>query len=948
MSLSRLFKLVALVAILPLFGMFMATPLMAQDAVTITGTVTDASTGAPLRDVTVSIIGTNRTSQTSAVGTYSIRVLAGSYTLQATSIGYAPGEQAISVSAGDSPTVNFELSSQAIQMGNVLVAIGSRTARTATQTPVPIDVITGTEIRESGHTELNQILREIVPSFNASHQNISDGTDHINPASIRGLGPDQVLVLVNGKRRHASALVNINGTFGRGSVGTDLNAIPPAAIERIEVLRDGASAQYGSDAIAGVINIVLKDQTESLQASVRGGMTGGCFSQPDRPDGTPQNIDWDCDGEQVNVDANFGFPIGDGGFFNVTGAFLNRERTNRSGLEMKAQYRDANGDLITDVSATDAIIAGQGLTRADFSMTTGQSEAVVGMVFFNSSVPIGNGGELYAFGGVSRRDGAATGFFRRPEETLKTDLTLYPNGFLPEINTGINDDALSVGLRGNHSGWDVDLSLTHGANSLLYNIENTMNASLGSASPISFDSGKLSFGQDVGNLDLVRPINTNGSFQSLSLVTGAEFRVENYRIDAGDDASWQLGDGQGNYECRDLITVPAPSSSDDPPCEPRLPAAQVFQGFQPADEQDRTRNSISVYAGLESQITDQVTLDVGGRFENYTDFGSVFTGKIATRIELSPTAAFRGAVSTGFRAPSLHQSWFRNVSTQFVDDGSGNLVAANILTANNLSGIARAFGIPKLEEETSVNVSAGFTVNPSSAFSLTVDAYFITIDDRIVLTSRFSDSDSTTAVLLEPFSNFGVKQVQFFSNAIDTETKGLDIVASYGTEMSGGQLTLTGAANFTDTEVTSINVPASVQAVFGSTDVTSTYFNREETGRFESALPKQKGSVSAKWQKDRFTGTLRGNYYGEIEYTPTNSDNDETFGSKVLFDLDLAYELTESTRLSIGANNLLNTYPDQHTTASNRSDERFVFSRRVTQYGSNGGFYYAKMSLNLQ
>ncbi|MFV2068074.1 MAG: TonB-dependent receptor plug domain-containing protein, partial [Pirellulales bacterium] len=323
MSLFRLFRILAVAAVLPLAGMVAAIPLAAQESVTINGTITDASTGSPLGGVTVSIIGTNRTSPTSSAGTYSIRVLPGNYTLQATSIGYTPSEEAISVSAGDSPTVDFQLASQAIQMGEILVAIGSRTARTATQTPVPVDVITGAEIRESGQTEVNQILRDLVPSFNASHQTISDGTDHVNPASLRGLGPDQVLVLINGKRRHSSALVNVNGTFGRGTVGTDLNAIPPAAIERIEVLRDGASSQYGSDAIAGVINIVLKDQTESLQASIRGGMTGGCFRQPDRPDGTPQNLDWECDGEQVNVDANLGFPIGEGGFFNVSGSFLN-------------------------------------------------------------------------------------------------------------------------------------------------------------------------------------------------------------------------------------------------------------------------------------------------------------------------------------------------------------------------------------------------------------------------------------------------------------------------------------------------------------------------------------------------------------------------------------------------------------------------------------------------
>ncbi len=938
MSLSRLFKLVALVAVLPLFGMFPATPLMAQDAVTITGTVTDASTGAPLGGVTVSIIGTNRMSQTSAVGTYSIRVLAGSYTLQATSIGYAPGEQAISVSAGDSPTVDFELASQAIQMGNVLVAIGSRTARTATQTPVPVDVITGAEIRESGQIELNQILRELVPSFNASHQTISDGTDHINPASLRGLGPDQVLVLVNGKRRHASSLVNINGTFGRGTVGTDLNAIPTSAIERIEVLRDGASAQYGSDAIAGVINIVLKTQTESVQASIRAGETGGCFSQPDRPDGTPQNIDWECDGEQINIDVNFGFPIADGGYFNVTGSFLDRERTNRSGLEMKDQFLGISGE-----SATDAEIASRGLTRADFSMQTGQGEAIVGMAFFNSMIPIGDDAELYAFGGASRRDGMATGFFRRANEENKTILELHPNGFLPEIHTGINDESLSVGLRGNHAGWDIDLSLTHGSNSLLYNIENTDNASLGAASPISFDAGTLRFGQDVGNFDAVRLINTNGSFKSLSFVTGAEFRVENYQIEAGDDASWMLGNG-GPIAGVDFDTTSTGA--------PKNPGSQVFGGFQPANEVNRTRNSIGVYAGFESQITDQVTLDIGGRYENYTDFGSVVTGKIATRIELSPGFAFRGAVSTGFRAPSLHQVWFNNISTQFVlDSGTGELIATQVLTANNLSGVAAAFGIPRLEEETSVNVSGGFTVNPSSNFSLTADIYFITIDDRIVLTSRFSDSDSIVATLLLPFASSGVGQAQFFSNVVDTETMGVDVVATYGMEMSGGQLTLTAAANFTDTDVTDINVPSSVADKFTGGDldaVASTLFNREERNRLEDALPRTKGSISAKFQKNRFTGTLRGNYFGSIEYKPTNSDNDETFDAKVLVDLDLALQMTEGVRWSIGANNLFNTYPDQHSISGNRSDERFVFSRRVTQFGTNGGFYYAKVSFDLR
>jgi iron complex outermembrane receptor protein len=935
MSLSRSLRTLAILAILPLVGLVAAAPAVAQ--VTITGTVTDAATGAPLGGVTVSVMGTNRTAQTVASGAYSIRVLAGDYTLQATSVGYAPVEQAISVAAGDTPTMDFQLGSQAIVMGQVLVAIGSRTARTATQTPVPIDVITGAEIRESGHTEVNQILRELVPSFNASHQTISDGTDHINPASLRGLGPDQVLVLVNGKRRHSSSLVNVNGTFGRGTVGTDLNSIPPAAIQRIEVLRDGASSQYGSDAIAGVINIVLQDQTESFQASVRGGMTGGCLSQPDHPDGGSLNRDFDCDGEQVNIDANFGFPIGDNGFFNVTGSFLNRERTNRSGVEMKDQFLGISGE-----AATDAEIASRGLTREDFSMQTGQGEAVVGMAFFNSVVAVGNDAELYAFGGVSRRDGMATGFFRRANEETKTILSLYPNGFLPEIHTGIDDRSLSLGLRGNYSGWDVDLSVTHGGNELLYNIENTDNASMGAASPVSFDAGTLRFSQNVGNLDAVRLIDTNGAVNSLSFVTGAEFRVENYGIEAGDDASWMLGNG-GPIAGVDFDTT---SSGG-----PKAAGSQVFTGFRPANEVDRNRNSISVYAGLESQLSDNVTLDVGGRYENYSDFGSTFSGKAATRIELSPGFAVRAAVSNGFRAPSLHQVWFNNVSTQFViDSGTGALVAEQVLTANNLSGVAAAFGIPSLKEETSTNFSAGITVSPTSSFSLTADVYSIQIDDRIVLTSRFNDGDPIVAGLLAPFASSGVSQAQFFSNTVDTKTTGVDIVGSYGTDWNGGQLTLTASANFSDTEVESINVPSSVADKFTGGDldaVASTLFNREERNRLEDALPRTKGSVSAKWSRDSFTGTIRANYFGSIEYKPTNSDNDETFAAKTLIDLDLGLELRDGVRLSVGGNNVFNVYPDQHTVAGNRSDERFVFSRRVTQFGSNGGFYYTKLSFNL-
>ncbi|MEN8143454.1 MAG: TonB-dependent receptor [Gemmatimonadota bacterium] len=914
--------------------LFAAAPLAAQEPAVVTGTVTDASTAGAVSGASVSIVGTNRTAVTGASGSYQLRVRPGSYTLRVTLIGFAPQEQAVTVSADQANTADFALVSQALVIGDELVAIGSRTARTATETPVPIDVITAAEIRESGHTEVNQILREIVPSFNASHQTISDGTDHVNPASLRGLGPDQVLVLVNGKRRHTSAIVHVNGTFGRGTVGVDMNAIPTSAIERIEVLRDGASAQYGSDAIAGVINVVLKEQTESLQATATAGLTGGCLTNESDPSGNPLNIDWDCDGEQVDVGVNFGFPIADEGFFNVTGRFLNRERTNRSGLEMKDQFLGISG-----VAATDAEIAARGLTRADFSMQTGQGEAVVGMAFFNSAFPVGEDAELYAFGGLSRRDGFATGFFRRANEENKTILSLHPNGFLPEIVTGINDGSVTVGLRGQEAGWDLDLSVTRGTNSFLFNIENTNNASMGAASPVSFDAGTLSFRQTTGNVDAVRLLDTGDEIKSLSLVLGGEFRVENYEIGAGQFESFSLGNG-GPVPGVDFDTTSAGAAKN--------PGSQVFTGFQPANEVNRTRNSISAYAGLEMEINDQVLLDIGGRYENYTDFGSTVNGKIAARIEAAPNFAIRGAVSTGFRAPSLHQAWFNNISTQFVLDTGGNLVARQVLTANNLSGVATAFGVPNLKEETSVNVSGGFTARPTPNFSLTADVYFITIDDRIVLTSRFGNSDPTVAGILAPFAASGVAEAQFFSNAVDTETFGVDIVASYAANLdNGGRLTLTGSANITDTDVTAINTPASMQAIFGSTDITGTLFNREERNRLEDALPRQKGSLTVKYDKNRFGLIVRGNYFGKVEYKPTNDANDETFDAKTIFDLDLAYEISEGVRWSIGANNLLNTYPDQHELSGNRSDERFVFSRRVTQFGSNGGFYYSRIQLDL-
>ncbi|PYP73490.1 MAG: TonB-dependent receptor [Gemmatimonadetes bacterium] len=916
-----------------LAALLAASALTAQQTGTVSGTVRAARDGAPLAGASVVIVGTARSVFTNALGQYHLSVPAGTGTIRARLIGYESAEQRVMVKSGETATADFRLAATPLALNEVVV-IGARTSRTATETPVPVDVVTTQELTESGRTEVNQMLATLAPSFNASHQAIADGSDHVNPASLRGLGPDQVLVLVNGKRRYSSALVHVNGTFGRGTVGVDLNAIPAAAIERIEVLRDGASAQYGSDAIAGVINIVLKRQTEHLDVSNTVGSTpgGGGF--------------WDMadhhDGDQLGTDANYGFAVGDRGFFNVTASYLNRGATSRA-----APY--SGNDIfpgVTTQAGTDSALRANNLTRQDFTMRVGQSAATEGMAFYNTVVPLSETAEFYSFGGVGHRDGLSAGFFRLPSQQARVVPQLYPFGFLPDIHTIIDDHSAAAGVRGSVDAWDVDFSLTAGGNAFHFFVDNSDNASMGAASPTTFDAGRLSFAQTVGNLDVVRPLGAWGGLRSLSFVAGAEFRREEYRIEAGEEASWQLGNG-GSRPGIDFDTTSSGA--------PKEPGAQVFPGFQPSNQVDRTRNSLSVYGGFESQVSERLLLDLGGRLEDYSDFGRTINGKVATRFQVVPALGLRAAASTGFRAPSLGQAWFNNVSNQFVIDASGNLVPNRILTSNNESRVTQTFGVPPLKEESSVNVSFGVVAQPASNWSVTADAYRITIADRIVLSSQFQSSDPAVGAvvrrLLAPFARLGVTTAQFFTNAVDTRTTGLDIVVTHSRTLAGGTLSLTGSANFTKTEVEQVNVPQAMADTFTAGNlpaVRGILLNREDRNRLEDALPREKGGLAARWARGRFAGLARATYYGTIFYRhPNGPANDERFGAKTLFDLDLSYEVRGGVRLAIGGSNIFNTYPDQQVHPTNSSLGRFIYSRRVTQFGMNGGFYYTRVRVSL-
>jgi iron complex outermembrane receptor protein len=866
----------------------------------ITGTVEAPDLDAPLAGATVTIVGTKTSGTTDDEGHFTLVAPPGVLHVRADFTGFKSEERAVNVSAGATAKLDFALVTAPV-ITQTVVAVGSRTPRTNVDSPVAVDVITAEDMGRSGRTETGRVLSQLEPSFLSVPQTIADGTDHVDPASLRGLGPDQVLVLVNGKRRHRSALLHVNGTFGRGTVGTDLDAYPLGAIKRIEVLRDGAASQYGSDAIAGVINIVTKDSTDKLDIVNEAGITAS------------------RDGMQLMSAANYGFKVGEKGFVNLTGEFLQKDATNRAGTYTGPIYSN-------DPAMDAATLAQRGLTRDDFRMRIGEAAATAGMGEFDLELPFSSDAVFYSFGDLSHRRGSAGGFYRFPAQEAQNVPEFYANGFLPLIDPIMDDTSITVGIR-KKGPWNVDASLTHGTSSFLFDIDNTVNASLGTASPTTFNAGTLSSTETVANLDLLHKLDTD-AVKSLALVLGSELRVENYQISAGDEASYSLGT----------------ATFGNPP-QPKLPGAQVFPGFQPSNEVDRTRDNIGIYAGAESELTSAIALDVGGRFENYSDFGQSLIGKAAARAKLGGGLSLRGAFNTGFRAPSLQQLWFSNVSSQFLPDAAGNLQPTQVLTSNNASPVTKAFGIPKLHEEKSTNVSGGLGFRPLDNLSLTADGYFIRIKDRIALTSQFSNTNAIVADILSPFP--GVSQAQFFANAVDTDTTGFDLVADYAQEMPVGRLTFQTKANFSRTKVTDIHIPSSLVARFGGNDpqLQTFFFGRGARNRLEDLVPHQRGFFSVRYAVAGVSALVRANYIGSVVYKPDNAANDEAFGAKVLVDLDLGYSPNKNVYLSIGADNLFDTFPDPQTKDANINFGRFIYSRNVSQFGMNGGFYYGKLQL---
>lgn len=894
------------VLMLPLF--FLSALAAAQ--VTVTGKVLDADSNEPLIGANILIQGTSIGSITDFDGNFSFEAPSFPVTVEVTYTGFAGKTQTII--GADPVTI---LLSAGLNIDEVVVTGSRGKPRTILSSPVPIDNINAAQLKQSGQKTVDQMINYKVPSFNSTPQTVSDGTAHFDPSELRNLGPSRTLVLINGKRKNQTAQVYLNRTPGRGEVGTDMKSIPSAAIERIEVLRDGASAQYGSDAVAGVINIILKKKSEGIVNFETGITEAG-------------------DGFQFGADFNKGFSIGEkGGYLNVTGEVYHQDYTNRSGTpggdglfgflySIGAIPIQAAGgfEASPGVAATGAQL-NSGDTdwqrqNPDLGMIVGQPEYDKAAAFVNFGLPHGKG-EFYINGGYTFRDGKSFALYRVPYwPGLPNNPTNNPlaeagrpyQGFHPTFESKINDMSFSIGNKWLVNDWDIDLSLTTGSNDIDYTVSNSINPSMGINSPTSFDPGGYKFGILVGNLDFAKTID------DLSLSFGGEFRRENFKVRAGEEASYIDG------------------------------GVQSFPGLQPSNALEEDRSNVGFYVGADYDISKSTLIGAAARYENYSDFGSNFSWKVNARQLLAgDNLAIRASYSTGFRAPSLHQIYLSNIQTLFVDNN-----IAQQGTFNNVSEVAKTLGVPQLDAETSRNFTIGLTGKAGRNLSITADYYNIQVDDRVLLSNQIlrdalPDGNSLKNDLIAQ----GVESFTFFINAIDTKTQGVDVVINYDNIAVGsnGKLGFTIAGNYNKT---SLEGDPTAPPVLADNNVE--IFNREERNRLITGRPQTKVSVGANYRAGKFRVSLNNTYFGKVTEThPANPAFDQVFSGKTLTDLIVGYQAGDRVGLDLTINNIFNVYPDELRPVDDFEANlggRFKYAWHVNQFGFTGTIF--KFGVNIK
>lgn len=888
---------------------------------TVSGKITDKKTKDAIT-ARINVPSAKTGAVAKADGTYSLSLPAGTHQLIVTFPLYKTIKKSVTVAAGDNQTLDIQMEEDLVGLSEIVVLGTRRADRTVVESPVPIDIVPAQEMRQSGMTETNQMIQMVVPSFNFPRPAIADGTDALRPATMRGLGPDQTLVLVNGKRRHTTALVHVNGTVGRGSTGVDLNAIPANMIERIEVLRDGAAAQYGSDAIAGVINVILRKDL-GLSVNATGGQT-------------TRN-----DGRVAQVGANYGIGLPNGGYLHFGGEYRFRDSTNRTGVDIRRMMPDTiAGSRPADWAADDP-------RRVNHWQGDSRTHDIGG--FINGMLPISENMSAYLFGGYTYRESEAYGFFRTPRDA-RNIYDVYPNGFLPQIFVRSTDFSGGAGVKGEVGGWNYDASIVYGGNSFNFNVRNSINASLGASSPRNFDCGTLGYNQGSINIDISRGFDL-GLAKPLNLAFGSELRLENYTITAGQPESWwnqpgnvgaqaiTVGPGAARDTILNGVTVRLPASTTTirnfVPIVNRIPfsqesrggipapGAQVFPGFRPTDATNQSRSNVSVYLDTETELIQGWNIGAAARFENYSDFGSLLTWKAATRYEFIPGLALRGAIATGFRAPSLQQQFFRATSTNFI-----NGIPFDISTFPASSQAGQAFGAPQLKAETSLNLSGGITFDAIENLSVSVDYYNIAVKDRVTLSGNFT-GDSVVAILARN-GVLGVGGGRFFTNNLDTRTQGLDVIIRYGFNLGdAGNLRLTAAFNWNETKIERLaDAPAPLKRLEGVTggipgvlrpdgtlNPSNSLFDRNELIRLELGQPRTNLNLMAQYNVGKFAAMVRSMRFGEV--TVVNQIGvpqlDQVTSGLFVTDIDLGYEIVQGLRLAVGANNVFDVMPQEWT-----------------------------------
>jgi len=906
----------------------------------VKGILTDASTGESLIGATVSIKGTASGTTSDIDGSFELDakqgdVLVISYT------GYASQEVPVDGRA----SYNIALSS-GLELDQVTI-VGSRgKPRTDVERPVPVDVVTAKELSSTGQTDLGQQVQYSSPSFNSAKYGVNGTTNYADPASLRGLGPDQSLVLINGKRRHQFSTLNLNVAPGLGNVVTDLNSIPTGAIKRLEVLRDGAAAQYGSDAIAGIINMALQDRNDG---GTFVSTFGGHISSPDDAASAGRKF---RDGITFKNSLNYGFSLGkENSYFNFTLEQFTFSGTNRSDYYTGGLYpslpddqpRDAEGNIIATADypyTTENPRADRGAyPDGDFVVGNfGSNENETRQAFANISYPLGNGFNIYAFGGYSRKDITAFGFFRNPGRFSRSALSVFPDGYVP-ISPGTGTDySAVVGVnRKLKDEWNLDLSYSTGHNDLFLDIFDTTNPSLGSATPTFFHVGTYNFDQNIINADISKDLGEVGGLDNLNIAFGAQYRTDTYFQTRGDSASFVAGPLA--VEGKDVGSSARPGIADD-------------------NEVDR--NNFGVYADVEADITHDFLVAVAARFENYSDFGGNISGKLATRYKLNQNFSVRGSYNRGFRAPSLSQLGTIN-NTSTVQNGVVVITRQVPAADERLAQL----GIEDPKAEISDNFNLGLTAKfANGKFLVTADVYQITIDERIVITERLSTATYPAVAALFP----DAREIRFFTNHADTRTQGIDIVASYKkTFTETSRLNLSLAATFNNTEVTGQkDTPAEILAGAADDAQGLLLLGQTATELIEVAVPREKILLSALYSFGDWGITARATRYGNVQAFSRGlsgeDDNVEcegtrcvqTFGAKVVTDLSLTHNFSKAFGLTLGSNNIFDVYPDKYNNtlngfagqASSYASGQISYSRNSNQFGFNGRYVYLTGTIN--